>query len=212
MSNEYTKTIILDDSSRAVALGATQVKHDLKNKLNESAIAQEDSGDTKTLALNLNEINEQYEVTAKIDDDVAGGLNGELSIDTYTGDGSTTTYSVSSDIQNLEVRKETDGGVVDYNEFVHPSEYTIDDANDEITFDTAPANNVEIKIINRESKESVKDKVLAIFKSQQQVTLDYGSETATGFLQQISINEQSDNDSSFYRIKTRLLISEDMDV
>lgn len=76
MTNAYTKTIILDDGKNVVQLGGTEIKYDSKNKLNESNLAQEQSGQTRTLALNLNQITEQHEITAVIDDTVADKLNG----------------------------------------------------------------------------------------------------------------------------------------
>lgn len=146
MTKAYQKTIILDDGQNIVSFGAIEVKHDLENKLNESPIAQEQSGQTETLALNLNQINEQFELTAVMDDKVADKLNGS------------------------------------YN-----------------------------------NKEEVIDVLLSMFKSQRQISFEYGvsgeagSREKNGFLQQLSIAEKAENDSTYYRIKARFLVASSME-
>lgn len=142
MSVNYTKNIKLTAGNEVIFLGASQVKHELKNKLNESPIAQENSGDQKTLALNLNEITEQFIITAHIDDKVANKLN--------------------------------------------------------------KANNI--------TKEIAAERLEVIFKSQKQVTLEYGSRSDDGFIQQMTITENAKNDQKHYDVKIRFLKSESMDV
>ena len=78
MSYPYKKEVILDDGTTAVELGGTQVKRDFKNKLSAHPITQDQTGETKTLALNLNRIKKNIEVSAKLDDEVADKQNGGL--------------------------------------------------------------------------------------------------------------------------------------
>jgi len=140
MTDAYKKEVTIDDGTTSVTLGGTQFKEDYKNKLSASPIAQENSGETKNLALNLNRIKHTITVSAKVSDSVASALN--------SGD----------------------------------------------------------------DKETVHDDLLTIFKSQNRVTLTYGSRTFKGFLNQLNVTENADQDASLYSYKIRLLESEDMAV
>lgn len=202
-TNAYSKTVKLSDSNRTVEVGATQVKNNLKNKLNNSPIAQEEAGQREQLALNLNMVTEQYQVTAKIDDEVAAELNASASTDNFTGDGTTQTFSLSQVTGNEIV-------YVNGN-FLSEMRYEIDEQNLEITFEDPITDGASVEVVHALSKEDIKDKVKAIFLSKDIVTLEYGSESPEGFLDQMEITENADQDTSVYTIKTRLLISSDME-
>lgn len=138
MTNAYKKELKYETSSKTVVLGGIQVKEDFKNEIYSSPIAQDNTGDTENLALNLNRVKKNIEATAQVSDPLAAALNGG------------------------------------------------------------------------QTKEDVKQDLLTIFQSQEVVTMTYGNETFTGFIQQLNITENSEEDNSFYEFKIRLLVSKDM--
>lgn len=71
----YEKAVKFDNGSTSVELGGIQVKHDWKNNLGEEPLPQENAGEKRTLALNMNRIIESFEVTVVIDDEVASEFN-----------------------------------------------------------------------------------------------------------------------------------------
>ena len=139
MSKTYRKEGFITDETTSVTAGVRQMKNDLKNKISNSPLAQEDSGNARNLALNLNRITENYELTLVVDDEVADKLDN--------------------------------------------------------------AGN---------TKEDVRSKLETIFKSQRLVTIEYGQDTKEGFINQMNIDEKADEVGVFYKIKLRLLVSEDM--
>lgn len=70
-------TIKTESGSYEVVVSATNLKHDLKNKVSNTPLAQENSGETTNLALNLNRVKENYKLTLYINDETATVLNNE---------------------------------------------------------------------------------------------------------------------------------------
>jgi len=88
------------------------MKHEPKNRLNESHIAQENEGETKNLALNLNEITEQFIITAVFDDEVADKLNKANSINKEIAAERLETIFKSQDLVELKYGSRTDKGFI----------------------------------------------------------------------------------------------------
>jgi len=112
MSEAYTKNVKLTAGNEVIFLGVTQMKHELKNRLNESPIAQENEGETMNLALNLNEITEQFIITAVFDDEVADKLNKANSINKEIAAERLETIFKSQDIVELKYGSRTDKGFI----------------------------------------------------------------------------------------------------
>lgn len=112
MSEAYTKNVRLTAGNEVIYLGVTQMKHELKNRLNESPIAQENEGETKNLALNLNEITEQFIITAVFDDEVADKLNKANSINKEIAAERLEVIFKSQDLVELEYGSRTDKGFI----------------------------------------------------------------------------------------------------
>jgi len=112
MSEAYTKNVKLTAGNEVIFLGVTQMKHELKNRLNESPIAQENEGETKNLALNLNEITEQFIITAVFDDEVADKLNKANSINKEIAAERLETIFKSQDLVELKYGSRRDKGFI----------------------------------------------------------------------------------------------------
>jgi len=112
MSEAYTKNVRLTAGNEVIFLGVTQMKHELKNRLNESPIAQENAGETKNLALNLNEVTEQFIITAVFDDEVADKLNKANSINKEIAAERLETIFKSQDLVELKYGSRTDNGFI----------------------------------------------------------------------------------------------------
>jgi len=77
-----------------------------------SPIAQENEGETKNLALNLNEITEQFIITAVFDDEVADKLNKANSINKEIAAERLETIFKSQDLVELKYGSRTDKGFI----------------------------------------------------------------------------------------------------
>lgn len=75
MTKAYSKEGVIKDGTTSATVGVTQMKNDFKNKISNTPLAQESSGQTKNLALNLNRIKENYKITFVVDDEIADKLD-----------------------------------------------------------------------------------------------------------------------------------------
>lgn len=76
MTKAYTKTVKFDDGNKTVEVGATKIERDFKNSLYSQPLAQDQTGDTETLIMNLNRVKRNWIINARIDDPFADKVDG----------------------------------------------------------------------------------------------------------------------------------------
>lgn len=106
-----TKTLTIKDSSRTLELGGVSVENDLQNQIESFQKPNQSGGSKETRALNLNQIEEIYTVTALMDDRATDKLNTGIS----TKEGAKTRFKdivVSGEHLTFEYGGETVKGYV----------------------------------------------------------------------------------------------------
>lgn len=74
-----TKKLVIESESDKLELGGVSVENDLQNDLETFNKPNRDGGSKETRALNLNQIEENYTIKARMDDATTSALNSDLS-------------------------------------------------------------------------------------------------------------------------------------
>lgn len=72
----YKKKVKIDNGTKTAEVGAIEIERDFRNNLFTEPLAQDGTGDTETLIMNLNRVKRNWIITAKIDDEFASKVDG----------------------------------------------------------------------------------------------------------------------------------------